>query len=227
MNTNDDIVRFYNERSEYVNEFIVDGEKYSILSDGQGMELFFYGDSEKVWLNYCEPYYKPKNSMKAIGQKWIRPNGDSGINYLQVELTDLDIPCNVCVPDFYRQKHVNATTVQKMDIICFMDSMTVYKTQKEYQNNDKGFASELLIPCGTFSARNEKDIEPNNTIILNGKIAWIEEKFNDIGGGEYYHVGVNCLGTVFEIVVEEDYDISLAVGDIFHGVFKLVGKIME
>ncbi len=190
------------------------------------MELFFYGDSEKVWLNYCEPYYKPKNSMKAIGQKWIRPNGDSGINYLQVELTDLDIPCNVCVPDFYRQKHANAITVQKMDIICFIDYMSVYKTEKDYQNNHKGFASESLIPCGTFSPRNEEDFEPNNTIILNGKIAWIEEKFNDIGGGKFYHVGVNCLGAVFEIVVEEDYDISLAVGDIVHGVFKLVGKIV-
>ena len=44
--TMQDIEEFYNAHSDCVNEFAVEGDKYSILSDGQGMELFFYGDSE-------------------------------------------------------------------------------------------------------------------------------------------------------------------------------------
>ena len=68
-------------------------------------------------------------------------------------------------------------------------------------------------------------------MIMNGKIVWVKEKENKLGGGKFFHIGVECLGVVFEVVIEEeyaqDYDVPLEVGNIVHGVFKLVGKIVE
>lgn len=229
--TMQDIEEFYNAHLDYVNEFVVDGDKYSILSDGQGMELFFYGDSEKVWMNYCEPYYKPENSMSVVGLEWVRPDGDSGCNYLQAEIGEYGTPCNVCVPDFYRLKKVDATSVNKMDIICFIQYIMVYKTEEDFQNDHSGYAQKSIIPCGTFPVNNKKDFKPDNTIIMNGKIVWVKQKENKLGGGTFFHVGIECLGAIFEVVIEEeysqDYDVPLEVGNIVHGVFKLVGKIVE
>ncbi len=229
--TIEDTANFYNSHLDCVEEFIVDGDKYAILSNGQGMELFFYGDSDKVWLNYAEPYYKPENTTNVIGKKWVRPYGDSGPNYLQVELGELYTPCNVCVPDFYRLKDVDAESVKKMDIICFIDYIQVYRTEEEFQNDHSGYAQKSITPCGTFPVRDDKSFKPNNTMIMNGKIVWIKGKENKLGGGKFFHVGVECLGVVFEVLVEEEYDIEnetpLEVGNIVHGVFKLVGKIVE
>lgn len=229
--TMEDTADFYNAHPECVNEFVVDGEKYSILSNGQGMELFFYGDSEKVWLNYCEPYYKPEKTLRVIPKKWVRPNGDSGLNFLQVELTDYDIPLNICVPDFYRFKDTNAESITKMDVICFINYINVYKTEEEFQNDHSGYAQKSIVPCGTFPEKAEEDFKPDNTMIMNGIIVWVKEKENKLGGGKFFHIGVECLGVVFEIVIEEeyaqDYDVPLEVGNIVHGVFKLVGKIVE
>lgn len=229
--TTEDMANFYNAHPECVNEFIVDGEKYSILSNGEGMELFFYGDSEKVWLNYCEPYYKPENTTNVIGKKWVRPYGDSGLNFLQVELTEMGIPCNVCVPDFYRYKGVRARNIKKMDITCFLQYIMAYRTEEEFQNDHSGYARESIIPCGVFPARLEEKFKPDNSIIMNGKIVWVKEKENKLGGGKFFHIGVECLGETFEIVVEEeyvtDYEVPLEVGNIVHGEFKLIGKIVE
>ena len=227
--TMEDAADFYNAHPECVNEFVVGGEKYSILSNGEGMELFFYGDSDKVWLNYCEPYYKPEKTINVIGKEWVRPDGDEGPNYLQVQLTDYYIPFNVCVPDFYRFKDTNAESVKKMDVICFINYINVYKTEEEFQNDHSGYAQKSIVPCGTFPAKLEEDFKPDNTMIMNGKIVWVKEKENKLGGGKFFHIGVECLGVVFEVVIEEEYTLEnetpLEVGNIVHGMFKLVGKL--
>lgn len=61
MESEYDLELFYKEHLDCVKESVVKGEKYSVLSDGCGMELYFYGDSEKIWFNDCEPYYSPTN----------------------------------------------------------------------------------------------------------------------------------------------------------------------
>jgi hypothetical protein len=226
----EDMVNFYNTHLGCVSETIVGGEKYSILSDGEGMELFFYGDSEKVWLNYCEPYYKPEQTVSVISKKWVRPDGNNGQNYLQVQLTEYDIPLNVCVPDFYKLKDIKAKSVKNMDVICFINYINVYQSEEDFQNDHSGFARESIIPCGVFPANPDKNFKQDNTMIMNGKIVWVKEKENILGGGKFFHVGVECLGVVFEIVIEEeftqDYNIPLEIGNIVHGLFKLVGKVV-
>lgn len=232
MNDQLDVEWFYNKHIDYVDEFVVNGEKYSILADGEGMELYFYGDSEKIWFNYCELYYTPKKAMKANGLEWIAPYGDTGINYLQVELTNLDVPCNVCVPDFYRQNHIKPKDVKEMEIICFPRYMSVYKTEEEFRaRQENAMATESLIPCGTFSPSNKPDFEPDSTVLMNGIIQWVEKKQSCLGGGKFFHLGVKCLGATFEIVVEESAEsedkLIFRQGAILSGKFALVGLISK
>lgn len=231
MDSPRDTEKFYRENINCADEFEINGEKYSILSIGNGAELYFYGDSEKIYFNYCELFFTPENSINAAGVEWVAPDEDCGPNFINVELTDLSIPCNVCVPDFYRYKNLSAQAVKKMNIIAFPRRLSVYESAEEYLRKGKSrMASEALMPCGTFSANGDKNFIPDNTIFLNGVIERVKQKKNRIGGGEFFQIGVKCIGTIFELVVEaaaatED-GYTFNAGNVISGKFALVGKIL-
>ena len=229
----EDTARFYHEHLNCVNEFTVNGEKFVVISDGEGMELFFYGDRESIGLRYCELYYAPSTVLNVQAREWVAPHGDSGRNFLQVLATDYEIPLNICVPDFYMRKNIPLEDIKQMKVICFFERFSVYNSEEEYYARENGkMAAESLIPCGTFSLKErEKDFEPNNTIIISGRISKVEKKINRLGGGEFYVIFVECLGATFEVVVEasavSEDGYTFLIGGIFSGVLSVVGKIVE
>lgn len=60
MDSPRDTEKFYRENINCADEFEINGEKYSILSIGNGAELYFYGDSEKIYLIIANCFLHPK-----------------------------------------------------------------------------------------------------------------------------------------------------------------------
>jgi hypothetical protein len=87
-----------------------------------------------------------------------------------------------------------------------------------------GFAAQSLVPIGTFSF---DDSPMTSHVLAHGVVAGVEERRNELGGGEFAVVRLETLGGTFDVCLAPqavERDELLAPGAVLGGTFWLVGR---
>ncbi|KAH0785303.1 hypothetical protein GPJ56_010714 [Histomonas meleagridis] len=103
----------------------------------------------------------------------------------------------------------------------------IFKDKKEFNTDEVlcGFATESIIPSGTFSASSdeeEKNFQQNPSVIMNGIVNSVEKCTE--GEEDTLFLEVICQGFRFTVSINEPENLSVEEGNIISGVFEAIGS---
>lgn len=205
------ITRLKNVYGETVERFSPDGRA----------ELWYYENGDGICGDYAEPGYHSGRSMEVIPQNWL-PGA-----VLEVETAIC--PLTVAVPSaFLAPLELNKPC--NMELTLFARNLEVYENADTFMEKHKGStAPESIIPYGSFSLpEKEEEFAPDAVAEVSGVIMEAALQENPVHHGQYYEIGLSCLGMNFTVVANADLlPEPPQVGNILHGFYWVSGRITD
>ncbi len=197
------------------------GEAVELFSSDGRAELWYYENEDGAFGDYAEPGYHSGRSTEVV--PWVLLPGamlevETGVCPLTAALpgaflwpSDLDKPC-------------------PMELTLFARSAVVYKNADDFMIKRKGStAPESIIPVGSFSLYGKaEEFEPDPVADVSGVVTEVALRVNPVHHGQYYEIGLACLGIDFTVVADAElFSAPPQVGNILKGFYWVSGRIPD
>ena len=197
------------------------GEAVELFSPDGRAELWYYADEDSAFGDYAEPGYHSGRSTEVVPQEWL-PGA-----VLEVETGVC--PLTVAVPGAFL-KPLELGKPCLMELTLFARSLAVYENADDYMVRRKGStAPESIIPFGSFSlSGKEEDFEQDTVAEVSGVVTEVTPRENPLHHGQYYEIGLSCLGVDFTVVADASLLPALPqVGNILKGFYWVSGRFPD
>lgn len=197
------------------------GEAVERFSPDGRAELWYYADEDGSFGDYAEPGYRSGRSTPVVPQEW-RPGGT-------LEVETAVCPLTVAVPGA-SPAPVRMGTPCSMELTLFARDLAVYDDADAYMEKQRGrMAPESIIPFGSFRlSGNEDEFEPEPEAEVNGLVTEVTLRENPVHHGQYYEIGLSCLGIDFTVAADTALlPVPPQIGNILSGIFWVSGRFPD
>ena len=197
------------------------GEAVELFSPDGRAELWYYENEDGAFGDYAEPGYRSGHSTEVMPQAWL-PGA-----MLEVETGVCRM--TVAVPGAFL-KPLELGNPCPMELTLFARNLAVYENADDFMIKRKGStAPESIIPFGSFSlSGKEEEFEPDAVADVSGVVTEVTLRENPVHHGQYYEIGLSCLGIDFTVVADAELlPTPPQVGNILKGVYWVSGRMTD
>lgn len=230
----EDILKFARDNSPKMKYGRTEYGDFAVLPIGKKIEVWYYGDQEHLYPYSMDMFHKEPQPLRGVEAEWVNvPEGnDSALLNIVMCDGEIPIPLNIEIIDafLWRNREIpSKNDVTSIETTWYAKQFEVIKKGFEPEPRSEGMAPESLIPCGTFTVRdNDENWEPSATALMNGLVEEATLRHNKLTGNKYWHLKVRCLGYTFFVVVAKEFtDETIEPGDHIEGGYWISGKLCE
>ncbi len=215
-------------KHSHINRVCTACGEYLTAETEDGMQIWYPMDAEEEGrvLGF-KVHFKSAMRTRLRLDGWTRQDdgGLTGVAHMWNEAGDTAFPMNIEIVDagLFAEYESGEFTAQ---VAAFGYRCKLFPDLAAYEAAGTGYAPEVCIPMGAFQVAEDEDWEPSARAIMSGVIRSARRLTNAYTGGDYYHLGAECNGLKFDVLLPAgDVQTEPVAGGYIHGIFDLTARL--